>query len=449
MAAEPIEAEVIGLHACSACGMDAQAMQVALARKNEMLEIAREDIVNLERELRSKRATIKKLKKDQNEALRADPLYPAAMSVLEHWKRTCSPSARELKGVRLENCLARLRPRCDALGDVDKAVDELKRSCDGYALKPFVVGGRRTHEGPKDDWRADAELIFRSDRHVQQGLRIADQADNLRAFQKSTNPSAARETVGDLSGIGQAALRYASKGFHVFPCRPGEKRPATRNGLNDASRDQARIAAAWRRWPELNVAIRTGQESGFVVLDVDGEEGWESLHRLEDHKGDLPTTASVTTPSGGQHFYFAHPGVRVPNSASLIGDGLDIRGDGGYVLAPPSKVGDHGYEIDEEAAIAPLPGWLRELLVERQAKLDEALANGEYEKFVMAGAGKGNRNDQMLRIIGSLMAREDPANVAFLAQGVNVAHMKPPLPRQEVEKIVKSVIRMRAREAAA
>jgi hypothetical protein len=385
--------EIIELGACSVCGLDAPAMRAALVRRDERIEALREDVANAERELRGKRAQIKRLKADHDTRLRSHPLYPTAMDVLAHWRDFLMPTARELHGSRLENCIARLQ------GDSKNSPtgytpEQLKRSIDGYALKPFVVGGKRVHEGPKDAWAADAELIFRDARHVDQGLRIADEADRLRGAVVSSSPPAEDSLV---SPIGQAALRFARKGFYVFPCRPKDKRPATRHGLHDATRDRDRIVVAWSKHPFLNVAIRTGVESGIVVLDVDGDDGWDSLHELEDRHSDLPTTASVTTPRGGQHFWFAHPGVEVKNSAGLLGPGLDVRGDGGYVLAPPSVGADGNcYEVDEQAPVAPLPNWLRVELVQRQEKLDTALGNGELETFMRTGASKGNRNDRVL-----------------------------------------------------
>jgi len=159
------------------------------------------------------------------------------------------------------------------------------------------------------------------------------------------------------------ALRYAAGGRPVFPCRSRGKQPATRNGLRDATTDTGLIAGWWEATPDANVAIRTGAPSRIVVVDVDGDEGMDSLHELEAAEWALPRTASVVTPGRGQHFYFRHPGVTVPNSARAVGAAIDVRSDGGYVLAPPSVgAGGRRYEPDERAAIAPLPEWLLERL---------------------------------------------------------------------------------------
>src|SRR5690606_4092098 len=119
------------------------------------------------------------------------------------------------------------------------------------------------------------------------------------------------------------AYAHAKRGRAVFPVEPGGKRPRTPNGLLDATVDQ-RVIAGWAsRWPTANIGVRTGAESNLVVLDVDGDDGAESLRRLEREHGDLPVTASVRTPSGGSHFWFLHPGGSVPNSAGRLGVGLD------------------------------------------------------------------------------------------------------------------------------
>ena len=151
-----------------------------------------------------------------------------------------------------------------------------------------------------------------------------------------------------------AAIEYASRGWAVFPCHsPGAggfcscrhpgctspgKHPRVPTGLHAATTDPATIAAWWRRWPTANVAIRTGAASGLVVIDIDPPHGGDaSLARLTtQHRDDVPAV-SVRTGSGGSHIYLAHPGGLVRNTAGRLGDGIDVRGDGGYVIAPPSR----------------------------------------------------------------------------------------------------------------
>lgn len=139
------------------------------------------------------------------------------------------------------------------------------------------------------------------------------------------------------SELHAAALRYARRDWPVFPCVPGDKRPLTSRGHLDATTDPSRITSWWNRWPNANIGVPTGERSGLLVLDVDGDEGRQTLETLEQEHGRLPATLRVSTPNGGEHIYFQYPpGTEVRNSAGKLGPGIDVRGEGGYVLAPPS-----------------------------------------------------------------------------------------------------------------
>jgi len=144
--------------------------------------------------------------------------------------------------------------------------------------------------------------------------------------------------------VGQA-LAYASRGWLVFPCRPGSKAPATEHGFRDASADPDRIAAWWQRMPNANVAIATGSP-GPDVLDVDQHRaagnGFRALNRLVKvglvgRPGEI-----VVTPGGGLHAYYlgSHQA-----SGRLPRHHLDFRAAGGYVLAPPSQVDGKSYRL--------------------------------------------------------------------------------------------------------
>ncbi|MBI4499331.1 MAG: bifunctional DNA primase/polymerase [Chloroflexi bacterium] len=162
-----------------------------------------------------------------------------------------------------------------------------------------------------------------------------------------------------------AALSLADRGFSVFPtCWPvfpdgpdGEalcacgaghrgrdigKAPVGRlapHGFKAATTDKAIIAGWWTACPQANVAVATGAVSGLVVLDIDpAHGGMDSLMAWIDRYGPLRETLSVATGGGGWHLYFEHPGpgVVIPSTAGRLGPGLDVRADGGYVVAPPS-----------------------------------------------------------------------------------------------------------------
>jgi hypothetical protein len=141
-----------------------------------------------------------------------------------------------------------------------------------------------------------------------------------------------------------AALRYASVGWPVFPCEPGAKTPATSHGFKDATTDPAVIRSWWHGTP-YNVAVATGAP-GPDVLDVDNKEsgsGWAAFNRLKAAGLVNGAQCVVRTRSGGLHLYFAGSSQR--NTAGIGGAALDFRGQGGYVLAPPSMVGGGAYEV--------------------------------------------------------------------------------------------------------
>lgn len=154
------------------------------------------------------------------------------------------------------------------------------------------------------------------------------------------------------------ARRYADLGWHVFPCKERGKIPLTKSGFKAATTDHAQITTWWETRPDANIGIATGKLSGFVVLDVDQAN---ALHQFDK----LPHTITVYTGTG-KHIWFEAPDRHIPNSASKIAPGLDIRGDGGYVIAPPS-IHENGkmYRWDimhhpEKIPLAPLPDWLME-----------------------------------------------------------------------------------------
>jgi len=133
-----------------------------------------------------------------------------------------------------------------------------------------------------------------------------------------------------------AALGYAKRGWAVFPAWEGKKVPATRHGFKNATTDKATIVRWWTRHPAANVAIATGAISGLVVLDVDPRSGGdESLAEHERAHGSLATTLRAKTGGGGQHIFFQLPEHVVVKSGKLA-PGLDVKADGGYVIASPS-----------------------------------------------------------------------------------------------------------------
>jgi putative DNA primase/helicase len=126
----------------------------------------------------------------------------------------------------------------------------------------------------------------------------------------------------------QYALRYAEQGMQVFPLIPKSKKPLTGDGFKSATTDLDKIMQWWAQWPDANIGIATGKASNLVVLDIDG--------KYPDHWPDLPELPTVKTHKGA-HYYFAYPeGQDVGCRSKIDGYDIDLRGDGGYIVAPPS-----------------------------------------------------------------------------------------------------------------
>src|SRR5439155_4363373 len=124
-------------------------------------------------------------------------------------------------------------------------------------------------------------------------------------------------------------LALADRGWPVFPCRTGEKNPATEHGFKDATRDRAQIEEWFGNGSNFNVAVPTGAETGIWAVDVDKKNGGlESLKRLQKEYGTLPPTLRQATPSGGGHIFFRWPeDFEIRNKVS-IAPGIDVRGEG-------------------------------------------------------------------------------------------------------------------------
>jgi Bifunctional DNA primase/polymerase, N-terminal len=165
-----------------------------------------------------------------------------------------------------------------------------------------------------------------------------------------------------------AALEYAAAGWPVFPCIARSKVPAIKGGFYAATTNPETIRRYWRR-PDCNIGIRTGAASGFWVFDTDGDEGEASLRGLESEHGLLPPTREAISGGGGRHLWFKYTGP-VPSKAGPIGIGLDTRGDGGYIIAPPSIHPNgraYAWSVDSVDELAIAPDWLLQLVRKRPA----------------------------------------------------------------------------------
>jgi len=268
----------------------------------------------------------------------------------------------------------------------------------------------------------------------------------------------------------EAALDYLQLGWSVIPahtagpdrscscgrdhCASPGKHPRIKwAAYQERLPTEEEVQRWWRRWPEANIAVVTGKVSGIVVLDVDPRHGGdESLRDL----GGLPDTTTAITGGGGLHLVFAHPRREIPNRAS-IWPGIDLRGDGGYIIAPPSQHESgrrYEWEVGRspwEMAPAPLPQSVLERAVSGIPSLGEAAEPPfDLDAVLQRGVREGERNVMMTRIAGHLLGiGKDPLEVAQACLTINRLHFQPPLDDAEVWKVVRSIWQRETRKREA
>lgn len=256
----------------------------------------------------------------------------------------------------------------------------------------------------------------------------------------------------------KSALNFIERGWPVLPlhfplndscsclnptCKNTGKHPITRNGLKDASSDKRIISNWWFKHPKANIGILTGKESGIVVLDVDPRHGGsDSLTQLEKKFGPLPQTLAVKTGGDGAHYYFRCPDVSIRNQVN-IRNGLDFRGDGGYIIGPTSiHASKKPYMwADETAPILDIPEWLLSLLInpKQQPKATQVnISNKKDEK--KNSIEEGGRRCSLLSFGGFLQSKGLEGNLLSKALfALNTEICSPRLDDSEVKEIIASL----------
>lgn len=246
-----------------------------------------------------------------------------------------------------------------------------------------------------------------------------------------------------VSRLRRAALWYVEHGFAVFPLTPKGKTPLTAHGFKDASADDAQIAQWWTANPDANVGLVTGATNHLFVLDIDFRDGnaVQSRDDLIEQYGPIPDTCEVETGSG-RHVFFAFDGTRLPRQ---LAPGIDLKGNGGYVVAPPSihpsgKVytfdGLNGQ--DALLQLAPPPDWLLNAIAEANG----ARSRGNGVSVDSAAWPKGQRNDLLIALAGRLRRAglsQGAIEAALLQE--NAARCRPALPDDEVRRVAASISR--------
>jgi hypothetical protein len=250
-----------------------------------------------------------------------------------------------------------------------------------------------------------------------------------------------------------AAIGYAQRGWPVFPLRERGKVPLVAGGFQAATTDEKTIRVWWSRWPNANIGMPTGKASGVAAIDIDPRHGGdECIAQLIERHGEPPETPKSRTGGGGFHLLFKYEdGFR--NSAGAIGAGIDTRGDGGYIVLPPSlheSGREYAWEDDADPETIPtadLPAWLNPAKSHLGQLQGAALPMIDVKpKPNGAPVAEGGRNVAAASLAGQFITAGDSlTEVMRKIKAWNDTNV-PPMPDSEVEKTVASVARTHVRK---
>lgn len=231
------------------------------------------------------------------------------------------------------------------------------------------------------------------------------------------------------------ALAYLDLGWSIIPVTPGRKKPNvlwTEYQTRPPSRDE--VLRWWARWPDANVGIVTGRVSGLVVIDVDVQHGGS----VESAYAEAETKMIVRSASGGYHLYYAYPeGVESVGNRVGLKPGIDLRGDGGFVVAPPSVAGGGEYSWVSRGEPAPFPQhWLKQL---DPADVSNHEPQADWVTEMLAGVGEGGRNDAAARLAGYLYGKNLPLDILSSMMTLWNQRNSPPLPAEELQRTIVSI----------
>lgn len=239
--------------------------------------------------------------------------------------------------------------------------------------------------------------------------------------------------------LGAEAKKFVGLGWHIFPCMPGRKEPLTPRGFKDAVSDVAKVEKWWSMRPKANIGIACGA-SQLGVLDVDTKNGGrESFQELLKQVGEEAfNTVRARTGGGGVHFFYRTSTFKVATSAGKIAKGIDTRGDGGYVVAPPSihESGNRYHWVD---GCSP---WEKPLLAFPPVLLERLNAARMESVSLPSTIQNGGRNATLASLGGMLRRRglmEQEILPALAA--VNQVRCQPPLEEAEVRSVTRSICR--------
>src|SRR6266851_2100300 len=273
----------------------------------------------------------------------------------------------------------------------------------------------------------------------------------------------------------EQVLTYARRGWAVLPvyevmdrgdcacqkadCSDRGKHQRTPHGVKDATKDEGTIRGWWTKWPNANVAIATGTRSGLVVLDIDPRhQGEKSLDALESKYGPLPKTPRAKSGGNGEHIYLQHPGSghTVRNVQGLGGfSGIDLKGDGGYVIADPSRhASGQRYRWRQSShpdlrAVAPAPLWVVDLSRAPSSEIHPERGHTRDWLKLLQGVEAGQRHTVAAQIAGHYLGiKWKPQEVETLLLGF-ASQCSPPHDPEDIRRIVSDLAAVETGKATA
>ncbi len=263
------------------------------------------------------------------------------------------------------------------------------------------------------------------------------------------------------------ALAYARREWRIHPlygskdglCACGKagctgnsrgKHPILSGWQNKATIDERTIIQWFEEWPDMNIGIATGKASGLVVVDIDPQHGGNDSLKILEHKfGNVPHTVEAITGNGGRHLLFSYPEnvAHIPNAASLAGyHGIDVRSDGGYIVAPPSvHYSGRSYEWEssshpDKIPLAPLPEWLLRLLINepKDTRGNQPANEPGWVSKRLAGVIEGERDTTCIKLAGHFRKKNLDFDTTITILEDWAAKCVPPFPNDRVTKCVQS-----------
>lgn len=248
-----------------------------------------------------------------------------------------------------------------------------------------------------------------------------------------------------------AALTLAKAGIPTFPCN-NNKRPTTPHGFKDATTDPTTLTRLFAHPDATLIGMPTGRKTSLIAVDIDPKNGGDQW--LKQQAPWIQPTRTHQTRSGGSHLIFAYPNQPIPNSAGRVAPGVDVRGDGGYIIIPPSP----GYVITNHAPPAPLPDWLLHAAlhkpparppflnylanpcINKTSAVTRRLARA-YEAVARAPQGQRNTTLNQQTFALTIVAHEGLIPEAEVAELMLLAAKTAGLPHREAEATIRSAMR--------